>query len=94
MICLIRWSWQRHSPGVTAMWETLGISYFAMTQLAAAVAQPPHLNTIFPLALTDDPYDAAWHNGLLSSGFASAWIASIGVMAARIRKCGGTIFSS
>jgi predicted acyl esterase len=75
--------WAAAQPWCDGNVGMLGISYFAMTQLAAAVTQPPHLKAIFPLALTDDPYDAAWHNGLLSSGFISAWIPAIGVLAGR-----------
>jgi putative CocE/NonD family hydrolase len=55
--------WAAAQPWCDGNVGMLGISYFAMTQLAAAVAQPPHLKAIFPLAVTDDPYDAAWHNG-------------------------------
>jgi len=58
----------------------LGISYFAMAQLAAAVTKPPHLRAIAPLLTTDDVYDAVWHNGLLNAGFFSAWLAAVGVM--------------
>jgi putative CocE/NonD family hydrolase len=61
----------------------LGISYFAMTQLAAAVERPPALKAIFPVAVTDDLYGAVWHNGLLNSSFISAWLPAVGVMAAK-----------
>jgi uncharacterized protein len=47
----------------------LGISYFAMTQLEAAVEQPPHLKAIFPLETTVDLYESAVHYGLMSSSF-------------------------
>jgi uncharacterized protein len=75
--------WAAAQPWCDGNVGMLGISYFAMTQLAAAVAQPPHLKAIFPLAVSDDPYEACWHNGLLSSGFISAWLPAIGIMAAR-----------
>ncbi|GAA3611544.1 CocE/NonD family hydrolase [Microlunatus ginsengisoli] len=59
----------------------MGISYFAVAQLAAAVQRPPHLKAIFPFATLDDLYDAVWHRGVLNSGFFSAWLSAIGIMA-------------
>jgi hypothetical protein len=58
----------------------LGVSYFAMAQLAAAVTKPPHLKAIVPFLATDDLYDAAWHHGLLNAGFISAWLSAVGVL--------------
>jgi putative CocE/NonD family hydrolase len=75
--------WAAAQPWCDGMVGMLGISYFPMTQLAAAVMQPPHLKAIFPLAVSDDPFEDCWHNGLLSSGFISAWIPATGITAAR-----------
>ena len=61
----------------------LGVSYFAMVQLAAAVTKPPHLKAIAPMLTTDDLYEAVWHNGLLNSGFFSAWLPAVGVLSQR-----------
>lgn len=61
----------------------IGISYFAMTQLAGAIERPDHLKAIFPVATTGDVFEAAWHNGLLSSTFVSAWIAGVATLAGR-----------
>jgi putative CocE/NonD family hydrolase len=61
----------------------LGVSYFAMAQLAAAVTKPPHLKAIAPMLTTDDLYEAVWHNGLLNSGFISAWLPAVGVLSQR-----------
>lgn len=58
----------------------LGVSYFAMAQLAAAVTKPPHLKAIAPLLTTDDLYEAVWHHGLLNAGFISAWLPAVGVL--------------
>lgn len=58
----------------------LGVSYFAMAQLAAATTKPPHLRAIAPLLTTDDVYDAVWHHGLLNAGFFSAWLPAVGVL--------------
>ncbi len=44
----------------------VGISYFAMTQLEAAVERPPHLKAIIPVAVTADLYEAVSHHGLFS----------------------------
>jgi uncharacterized protein len=61
----------------------IGISYFAMTQVAAAAARPPHLKAIFPVAVSPDVYGAAYHNGLFSATFISSWLATLGVTAGR-----------
>ena len=56
----------------------IGISYFAMTQLEAAVERPPHLKAIFPVAVTADLYEAACHHGLFSSSFVTPFLAMTG----------------
>jgi putative CocE/NonD family hydrolase len=58
----------------------LGVSYFAMAQLGAAVTRPPHLKAIVPFLTTDDLYEAVWHHGLLNAGFISAWLPAVGVL--------------
>jgi predicted acyl esterase len=61
----------------------IGISYFAMTQLEAAVERPPHLKAIFPLAVTADLYDAATHHGLMNSSFVTPFLSMMGLTSAR-----------
>lgn len=61
----------------------IGISYFAMTQLEAAVEQPPHLKAIFPVAVTTDLYEAASHHGLFSSSFVTPFLAMTGLTSER-----------
>lgn len=61
----------------------IGISYFAMTQLAGAIEAPTHLKAIFPVAATGDVFEAAWHNGLLSTTFIQAWISGVATLAQR-----------
>lgn len=61
----------------------VGISYFAMTQVEAAVERPPHLKAIMPIACTFDLYQAATHNGLCNSGFLTPFLAMIGMTSAR-----------
>ncbi len=57
----------------------IGISYFAMTQLEAAVERPPHLKAIFPVAVSSDLYDAARPGGLFSSTFMTPFVAMLGI---------------
>ena len=57
----------------------IGISYYAMTQLAAAVERPPHLRAVFPLHLTPAMYDAVRHNGLYSAAFVTSWLSALGL---------------
>jgi hypothetical protein len=76
-------AWIAAQPWCDGNVGMLGISYFAMAQLAAAVEQPPALKAIFPVAVTDDLYGAVWHNGLLNSSFISAWLPAVGVMAGK-----------
>jgi putative CocE/NonD family hydrolase len=58
----------------------LGISYFAMAQIAAATAKPPSLKAIFPLGTNESVYDVAWHHGLLAASFLSPWLSAVGVL--------------
>jgi putative CocE/NonD family hydrolase len=72
--------WVAAQPWCDGNVGMLGVSYFAMAQLAAAVTKPPHLKAIAPLLTTDNLYDAAWHHGLLNAGFISTWLAAVGVL--------------
>jgi uncharacterized protein len=59
----------------------IGISAFAMTQVCAAIEQPPHLKAIFPVGLSADTYEAFWHGGLLSATFALNWMRAVAIFA-------------
>ncbi len=50
--------WVAAQPWCDGNVGMIGISYFAMTQLEAAVERPPHLKAIFPVAVTADLYEA------------------------------------
>jgi predicted acyl esterase len=50
------------------------ISYFARTQMEAAVERPPHLKAIMPIAGTFDLYESGTHHGLMSSGFITPFL--------------------
>jgi uncharacterized protein len=73
--------WTAAQPWCDGNVGMVGISYFAMTQLAAATQRPPHLKAIFPVATTPDLYEAVHHHGLFSATFISPWLATLGVTA-------------
>ena len=84
MYDLVEWAAQQPwSDGNVGM---LGISYFAMTQLEAAVERPPHLKAIMPVAGTFDLYDSATHHGLVSTSFVTPFLYMIGMTSGRTNK--------
>jgi uncharacterized protein len=77
MYDLVEWgAAQPWSNGEVGM---VGISYFACTQMEAAVEQPPHLKAIMPIAGTFDLYESAYHHGLFSSSFVTPFLFMIGM---------------
>jgi predicted acyl esterase len=75
--------WAAAQPWCDGNVGMIGISYFAMTQLEAAVERPPHLKAIFPVAVTADLYEAASHHGLVSASFLTAFLSMIGLTSDR-----------
>ena len=75
------YEWVGRQPWCDGNVGGMGISYFAIAQLAAAAQRPPHLRAIFPFATLDDLYDSVWHHGVLNSGFFSSWMSAVGIMA-------------
>ncbi|WP_420078689.1 CocE/NonD family hydrolase [Streptomyces sp. JL4002] len=75
--------WAADQPWCDGRVGMIGISYFAMAQLEAAVERPAHLRAIFPVAVTTDLYEAAMHHGLFSSGFVTPFLAMVGLTSAR-----------
>ncbi len=75
--------WVAAQPWCDGTVGMIGISYFAMTQLEAAVERPPHLKAIFPVAVTPDLYEAAYHHGLLNASFDAPFMSAMGVTAGR-----------
>jgi predicted acyl esterase len=73
--------WLAAQPWCDGNVGMIGISAFAMSQLAAAAEQPPHLRAIFPVAVSADSYEAIWHNGVLSATFALHWLRAVGIFA-------------
>jgi uncharacterized protein len=81
---LVEWAAQQPwSDGNVGM---IGISYFAGTQMEAAVEQPPHLKAIMPIAGTFDLYESATHHGLMSSGFVTPFLFMIGMTSGHTNK--------
>ncbi len=75
--------WAAAQPWCDGTVGMIGISYFAMTQLEAAVERPPHLKAIFPVAVTTDLFEAASHHGLFSSSFVTPFLAMTGLTSER-----------
>lgn len=75
--------WVAGQPWCDGNVGMIGISYFAMTQLEAAVERPPHLKAIFPVAATADLYEAASHHGLASTSFVTPFLAMMGLTSGR-----------
>ncbi len=71
--------WAADQPWCDGNVGMVGISYFAMTQLEAAVGRPPHLKAIFPVAVTSDVFEAAYHHGLFSAAFISPFFTMVGI---------------
>ena len=84
MYDLVEWAaaqpWSDGNVGMT------GISYFAGTQMEAAVERPPHLRAIMPIAGTYDLYESATHHGLMSSSFVTPFLAMIGMTSGHTNK--------
>ena len=75
--------WAAQQEWSTGNIGTLGISYFAMSQVEAAVVTPPHLKAIFPFATSSDLYDLARHGGLRNHDFMAGWATVLGLAASR-----------
>ena len=75
--------WAAVQPWCDGNVGMIGISYFAMAQLEAAVERPAHLRAIFPVAVTTDLYEAVMHHGLFSSSFVTPFLAMVGLTSAR-----------
>jgi uncharacterized protein len=78
--------WAAAQPWCDGNVGMIGISYFAMAQLEAAVERPAHLRAIFPVAVTTDLYEAVMHHGLFSSSFVTPFLAMVGLTSARTNR--------
>lgn len=75
--------WAAAQPWCDGNVGMIGISYFAMTQLEAAVERPPHVKAIFPVAVTADLYEAASHHGLVNTSFLTPFLSMMGLTSDR-----------
>lgn len=75
--------WVAAQPWCDGNVGMIGISYFAMVQLEAAVERPPHLKAIFPVAVTSDLFEAASHHGLFNSSFLTPFLGMVGMTSGR-----------
>jgi hypothetical protein len=78
--------WVAQQPWSNGNVGMIGISYFAGTQLEAAVERPPYLKAIMPVAGTFDLYESATHHGLMSSGFVPPFLFTIGLTSGQTNK--------
>lgn len=78
--------WAAEQPWSDGNVGMVGISYFAMTQMEAAVERPPHLKAIMPVAATFDLYDSASHHGLVSTSFITPFLSMIGMTSGHTNK--------
>lgn len=78
--------WAARQPWSDGNVGMLGISYFACTQMEAAVERPPHLKAIMPIAGTYDLYQSATHHGLASTSFITPFLSMIGMTSAHTNK--------
>ncbi|MFI9634388.1 CocE/NonD family hydrolase [Nocardia sp. NPDC051929] len=74
--------WVAGQPWCDGNVGMIGISYYAMTQMAAATQRPPHLEALFPFNVTVQAWEASYHNGLLSQAFITPWFRALGVLSA------------
>lgn len=73
--------WAAQQPWCDGNVGMIGISYFAMAQLEAAVEQPPHLRAIFPLATSTSPGEITMHGGLFNKIFIYMFFRAVGLFA-------------
>lgn len=52
----------------------VGLSYPGITQLYVAYTNPPHLASIAPLSVIEDPWRQAWPGGIYNEGFTRQWV--------------------
>jgi putative CocE/NonD family hydrolase len=64
----------------------IGVSYFGMAQLMAAVEAPPALAAVFPFAAAGGMHQAVYHGGILSDLFLGGWLGAVGMLASQKRS--------
>jgi len=72
--------WFAVQPWCNGQVGMIGVSYFAIEQINAALQQPPHLRAIFPWSGTVDWYrEILWHGGIATGGFSAKYLTAIGM---------------
>ncbi len=72
--------WAAAQPWCDGQVGMIGVSYFAIEQINAALMAPPHLRAIFPWSATVDWYrEICWHGGIPTGGFAGKYFNAIGM---------------
>jgi len=72
--------WTAAQPWCDGQVGMIGVSYFAIEQINAALTAPPHLRAIFPWSATVDWYrEIFWHGGIPTGGFAGKYFNAIGM---------------
>jgi putative CocE/NonD family hydrolase len=73
--------WTAAQPWCDGQVGMIGVSYFAIEQIRAALQHPPHLKAIFPFSGSTDFYrEAFWHGGMLGGRFVARFFAAIGML--------------
>lgn len=78
--------WAASQPWCDGRVGMIGISYFAMAQLAAAIERPPHLRALFAVATSSDLYELVMHNGAVNARFLMGWTTALGAVNSRDPK--------
>ena len=78
--------WTAAQPWCNGEVGMIGVSYFAIEQIRAALMEPPHLKAIFPFSASLDWYrEILYHGGIFTGGFARKYLNAIG-MASRPKE--------
>ena len=72
--------WTAAQPWCNGEVGMVGVSYFAIEQIRAAIMAPPHLKAVFPFSATLDWYrEILYHGGIFTGGFARKYLNAIGM---------------
>ncbi len=81
--------WVANQPWCNGQVGMIGVSYYAIEQLRAALQHPPHLRAIFPFSAALDWYrEIMWHGGMFSGRFMGMYFNALGM----VSKRGGGFF--
>jgi predicted acyl esterase len=75
--------WAAAQPWCDGRVGMIGVSYFGMVQLMAAVERPPSLRAVMPFAAATSLHQAVYHGGILSDLFLGSWLAAVAMLSTR-----------